>query len=191
MVFTTVFDIQQLFDGTLTITNLNLSSIVSNYSNVGPIRFTADLTGTFIANTSVTATFTNFSTGSNLTDGTMNLTADTALYNRGSNLATTTGSWQGTHGNSGNATTIAVDSTGTITSGTDVQGCIFTGTITPADTSINVYNVTIVSTGGANCTSLPAATYTGFAWSEGATDTTLNLTVSDGTNSRSVILTKI
>ncbi len=190
MVFSTVFDIQQLFDATITATNNSFSGTVSNYDNANPApRYTADLSGSFIANTSATAAFSNFSPAS-FNDGTINLTADAALYNKGSSTATVAGSWQGTHGNTGDATSLAIDTNGTITAGSDQAICNFTGTVIPADTSINVYNVTIISTGGTGCISLPAATYTGLAWTEGASDNTLNLTVADGTNSRSVVLTK-
>jgi len=191
MVFSTVFDIQQLYDASLTITDSSFSALVNNHGNAFSKRFSADLSGTFVTNTSISATVTNVS-GSNLTDATINLIADTALYNKGSNLATVTGGWQGTHGNTGNATSLIIDATGAITSGSDNDGCNFTGSVIPADTSFNVYNVTLVNTGGTGCsaTKFPAGTYTGLAWTEGATDTTLNLTVADDTYSRSVILTK-
>ena len=189
MVFSNVYDIQQMYDASITVTGSSFSGTVSNYDNSNsPKRFTADLSGTFTTNTSVTASVTNFSR-SGFTDATITLTADTSLYNRGSSAATVTGSWQGTHSGMVITSTLAIDSAGAIT-GSDDQGCNFTGTIAPADTTLNVYNVSITSTGGAGCTSLPAATYTGFAWTEGASDTTMNLTVADGINSRSVILTK-
>jgi len=190
MVFSTILDIQQSFDAAITVTNNSFSGTVSNYDNANPNpQYTADLSGSFIADTSATATFSNFSPAS-FNDGTINLTADTTLYNKGSATATVAGSWQGTHGNLGDATSLSIDTNGAITSGSDQAVCNFTGTVIPADTSINAYNVTIISTGGTGCISLPAATYTGLAWTEGANDGTLNLTVADGINSRSVVLTK-
>ena len=189
MVFSTEFDIQQLFDATITVNNSAFSGTVSNYDNKNPTpRYTADLSGSFVTGTSATATFSNASPAS-FNDGTINLTADTALYNKGSATTTVAGSWQGTHGNLGDATSLTIDANGSITAGNDLV-CNFTGTVIPADTSTNAYNVTLISTGGTGCISLPAATYTGLAWTEGANDDTLNLTVADGTNSRSVVLTK-
>jgi len=189
MVFSTVFDIQQLFDATITVTSTSFTGTVTNYDNSSSTsRYTATLSGQFTENTSTTANFSN-ATPTSIADGTINLTADTALYNKGSSTATVTGSWQGTHGNNGDSTSLSVDSSGSITAGND-DFCSFTGSVIPANTSINVYNVTIISTGGTSCISLPAATYTGLAWTEDANDTTLNLTVSNGLNSRSVILTK-
>ncbi len=191
IVFSTPFGIQQIFDATLTITDTSFTARVDNYANSFSKRYTADLSGTFIANTSVNALVTNVPTGGSITDSTITLTADTTLYNKGSNVATVAGSWQGITGDSGslNTTTLAIDATGTITSGSDTEGCNFTGSVTPADTSVNVYNATLISTG---CTSLSlaAGTYTGLAWTEGDTDGTLNLSVSDGTQGRTVILTK-
>ncbi|NOX43618.1 MAG: hypothetical protein GXP19_07790 [Gammaproteobacteria bacterium] len=188
MVFSTAIDIQSFFDSQLTVVDTGFTATLSIYDNSFPVASTADLAGTFVHNTSVTATFIN-TTDISITDGTINLTANTSLYNKNSSAATVTGSWQGTHGNVRNATSLTIDGLGVI-AGNDVQGCNFTGTISPADTSINVYNVSITSTGGVGCTSLPAATYTGLAWTEGANDTILNLTIADGTNARAVILTK-
>ncbi len=191
MVFPTVDEIQSLFDSQLTITDTSFTGALDIYTNVSLKRSSVvELTGTFIANTSITASFT-ITSGNNLTDGTINLNADTAIYNKGSNAATVTGSWSGVHGGAGDSTSLAIDATGNITSGTDTEGCNFTGTVIPADTSVNVYNVTIVSTGGAGCVILPAATYTGLAWTEGAADGTLFLSVANGTSSRTVKLTKI
>ncbi len=188
MVFSTVLDIQNFFDSRLNFTDTSFIGTLNIYSNSFPVASTADLAGTFVPNTSVTATFIN-TTDISVTDGTINLTTNTSLYNKGSSVAILTGSWQGTHGNVGNETFLTIDGSGIIT-GNDVQGCNFTGTVASANTNINVYNVTIISTGGEGCASLPTATYTGLAWTEGASDTTLNLTIADGTNARAVILTK-
>jgi len=189
MVFATVTDIQSVFDAQLTVSNTTFTATMSVYDNSFPVAATTDVSGNFVSNTSVTATFSN-STDVSVTDGTIDLTANSSLFNKGSNAATIAGSWQGTHGNVGNATSMTIDGSGII-AGNDVQGCNFTGTIIPANTRINVYDVTITSAGGAGCISLPAAAYTGLAWTEGASDTTLNLTFADGANARAVILTKI
>jgi len=189
MVFSDVFDIQQLINAPLTVTDNSVTGVLEFYSNkVVPILGTADLSGTFVAGVSASFSYINAPT-SFFNDGTISLTADTASYTKGSSLVTVTGSWQGVHGGSGNASTLSVDAAGSV-AGSDTEGCNFTGSIIPADTSVNVYNATIVSSGGVSCVSLPISTYTGFAWSEGVGDTTLNLTVSDGTYSRSVVLTK-
>ncbi len=189
IVFSPSLGIQQIFDATLIIADTSFSSRVDNYNNISTKIYTADLSGTFVAGSSVNATVTNLPDGTGSTDSTIILDADTALYNRGSNSATVAGSWQGTIGGSLSniTTTLIIDTAGTITSGFDDQGCNFTGSVTPADTSVNVYNATIIS---ADCNSLPPATYTGLAWTEGDTDGTLNLSVSDGTQGRTVILTK-
>jgi len=191
MVFATVFDIQSLIDSQLTITDNSLTGTLNFYGNKFPLSGTAELLATLNDDGSVAGTFTATPTpGTNISDGTLDLTAEPDTFNKGSNLATVAGSWQGTYGGVGDATSLTIDATGTITVGLDDFGCNYTGTVIPADTSINVYNVTIVSTGGTGCTTLPASTYTGLAWTEGVTDSTLNLTVTDGTNSRSIVLTK-
>jgi len=189
MVFSTSANIQQLFDAEITIDSNNFAGTVSNYDNTNTTkRFTADISGSFIESTSVTASFNNFSPDF-FNPGTINLTADASLYSRGSSAATVTDGWQGIYGGAAETTSLNIDAMGNI-NGNDTESCNFTGTIAPANPSVNVYNVTITSTGGAGCTSLPAATYTGFAWTEGANDTTLNFTVANGTNSRSVVLTR-
>jgi len=189
IVFSTPFGIQQIFDATLTVTDTSFTALVDNYNNISTKIYTADLSGTFIANTSVNATVTNLPDGTGSTDSTIILNADTTLYNRGSNNATVAGSWQGVIGGSLSSitTTLSIDATGTITSGSDSEGCNLTGSVIPADTSVNVYNATLISTG---CNSLSPATYTGLAWTEGDTNGTLNLSVSNGTQGRTVILTK-
>jgi len=190
MVFSNVLEIQQLINAPLTITGTSVTGTLEFYTNkVVPILGTADLTGSFVAGTSASFSYTN-TPNSFFSDGTINLTADSALYAKGSSQAIVTGSWQGVHGGSGNTSTIAIDTAGSVT-GADSEGCNFTGTVTPADISVNVYNTTLISSGGTNCVSLPTGTYTGFAWTEGVGDATLNLTVSDGTFSRSVVLTKL
>jgi len=189
MVFSTALDIQQLFESNITSTGGNFSGTINYYNNKTSVRGQLDLNASFVQAASINAGFTN-STISGVDDGTINLTANTSLYNRGSNTQVVSGSWQGTHGNTGDATSLAIDASGTITAGSDLGGCNFTGSVIPANISINVYNVTINSTGGAGCTSLPANIYTGLAWTEGANDTILNLTVADGAYSRSVVLTK-
>ena len=190
MVFATVFDIQQLYNSSLTATDSSFAGTMEVYGNsTSPLLGTADLVGSFVAGVSASFSFSN-STDISVNDGTIELIADTALFNRGSSQATVTGSWQGTHGGLGNSSSIAISAAGDV-AGSDVDGCNFTGNVLSAGQSVNVYNVTLVSTGGAGCVDLPVSTYTGFAWTEGTGDTTLNLTVSDGTFSRSVVLTKI
>lgn len=189
MVFSTSANIQQLFDAETTTNSSNFSGTVSNYDNTNTTkRFIADISGSFIENTSVTASFNNFSPDI-FNPGTINLMANNTLYEKGSSTSSVTGSWQGIYGGAAETASLSIDAMGGI-AGSDTERCNFTGTIAPADPSVNVYNVTLVSTGGAGCTSLPTATYTGFAWTEGASDTTLNFTVANGTNSRSVVLTK-
>jgi len=189
MVFSDVWEIQQLLNVPLVLSGTSVTGTLEYYSNnVSPILGTADLSGTFVAGVSASFSYINAPT-SFFNDGTISLTADTASYTKGSSLVKVTGSWQGVHGGSGNTSTLSVDAAGSV-AGSDTEGCNFTGSIIPADTSVNVYNATLTSSGGASCVSLPISTYTGFAWSEGVGDTTLNLTVSDGTYSRSVVLTK-
>ncbi|MFK5950261.1 MAG: hypothetical protein QM500_15985 [Methylococcales bacterium] len=192
MVFSTASNIQQLLESDITVTGSSFSGQLDFYDNSNPIIGTADMTATFVAGQSVTATFTNGSDAS-ITDGAISLAYESDTYKKGSSQERITDSWQGAFGGLGNVVSILVDATGAYT-GSD-NNCNFTGTIQPADSKVNVYNVSLTT--DANCgmsTTVdkldPSTTYTGFAWTEGATDTSMNFTVSDGIKSRTVILTK-
>ena len=188
--------ITQLFDGNLTVTGTSLSGTGSRYDNLD-IRNTIGYEGSFIDQTSASISFT--ATGNNSNNyppGSINLTASSALLSKGSATSKLAGSWTGTVGTVSNIQMdLSIDSNGTITSGGDQapQDCLFSGTITPADAAVNVYNVSLTSDGGGGnflvCT-LPADTYSGLAWTEGDTDGTLVLMVANSTGGRAVILTK-
>jgi len=193
MVFSSVNDIRQMFESQLGISGTSLSGNIIYYPDSSlPTSSSLTLAGTFTPDTSATINFTD-ATGSEPADGTMNLVSNPTSFNRGSDLSTIAFSWQGTHGLFNNSSSFSVSSTGDITGGSAFD-CTYTGTILPADTSINVYNVTLIT--GSNCDNnlsetLPTnKTYTGFAWTEGTNDEILNFTVSDGTQSRSIVLTK-
>jgi len=117
----------------------------------------------------------------------INLVFDAALSNKKSGFDIIAGLWTGPYGNFANAT-LTVNSDGTFTGSEDATGCMFAGTLNAPDTAINVYTVSATSTTG--CFSLPVGNYTGLAWLEGATNNTLNISFSNGTNNRSLILTK-
>lgn len=188
--------ITQLFDGNLTVTDTSLSGTGSRYDNFN-LRNTIGYDGSFVDQTSASISFT--ATGNNSNNyppGSINLTASSALLSKGSATSKLAGSWTGTVGTVSNIQMdLSIDANGTITSGGDQspQDCLFSGTITPADAAVNVYNVSLTSDGGGGnlfvCT-LPADTYSGLAWTEGDTDGTLVLMVANSTSGRAVILTK-
>ncbi len=193
MVFSSANGIRQMFESQVSVSGISLSGNIIYYTANGvPSSSSLTLTGSFILDTSATINFTD-ATGTEPPDGTISLISDTPLLNRGSSSATIEATWQGTHGLIGNSSTIAVSATGDIT-GSSALGCTYTGSILPADTSVNVYNVNLIT--GSDCDDAASellainTTYTGFAWTEGSNDVTLNFTVSDGTNSRSIVLTR-
>ncbi len=193
MVFSSANGIRQMFESQITQADTALSGTIIYYpANSAPTTSSLTLTGSFVADTSATINFTD-ATGSQPPDGTINLTSNPTLFNRGSSPATIEATWQGLHGGVGNGSTIQVSATGAITGNSDL-GCTYTGTILPADTSVNIYNVNLITGSDCDVGSLEFlavnTTYTGFAWTEGDNDETLNFTVSDGTNSRSIVLTK-
>ncbi len=180
----------QIFNADLTVTDLALSGTGERYSSDSMLN-NISYNGTFVASQSASINFSRTDSGVNtLTDGTMNLTSSTSLYAKGSANSRLLGSWTGTFDTFGSQMDLNFDATGVITSGSDQAplDCAFTGSISAADTSVNVYNVTINSS-GTLCT-ITAGTYTGLAWTEGDTDGTLVLIVSDGSKARAVILTK-
>jgi len=194
MVFSSANGIRQMFESQITQSGTNLSGIIIYYP-ADSLPSTASLTliGSFIKDTSATINFTDATGSKPPPDGTINLISNPTSFNKGSSSATIEATWQGLHGGVGNGSTIMVSATGAITGSSDL-GCTYTGTILPADTSVNIYDVNLITGNDCDVASLEFlannTTYTGFAWTEGANDETLNLTVSDGTNSRSVVLTK-
>lgn len=188
--------IQQFFDATFTTIDTSLTGTGERYDNIS-LQNSVTYNGSFSEAVSATISFgvTTGTTGNpGLVPGTMNLTASTALLAKGSAANKLQGTWTGSFGSGFFGTMdLTIDATGTITAGGDQSplDCVFSGSITPEDTSINVYNVAISSDGGTaiNC-SMTAGTYTGLAWTEGDTDGTLILMFADGTKGRGVVLTK-
>jgi len=132
----------------------------------------------------------------NLPDGTFNLTASTALLSKGSASSRLEGTWSGNFGlDFARGMSLVMDASGNITLGSADNApadCAFSGSITPADTSINIYNVNLISDGGSGVSTcgLLAGSFSGLAWTEGDTDGTLIVMVADGVQGRAVILTK-
>ena len=192
--------IGQIFDANFSITGTSLSGNGFRYDNISLLN-NATYDGDFIENQSASINFTKSGVSSaNLPDGTINLTVSSTLLSKGSATSKLEGTWAGDFGaDFFGKMTLVFDVNGNISLGSIDEGnpgstldCSFTGSVLPADTSINVYNVNLTSDGGSgpfNCT-LPAGNYPGLAWTEGDTDGTLIFMVSNGTNSRAVILTK-
>ncbi len=193
MVFSSANSIRQMFESQIIQSGSTLSGVII-YHPADSLASSSSLTltGSFIANTSATINFTD-ATGSQPPDGTINLISNPTSFNKGSSSATIEATWSGLHGLVGNGSTIMVSSTGAITGSSDL-GCTYTGTILPADTSVNIYDVNLITGSDCDVATLEFlannTAYTGFAWTEGDNDETLNFTVSDGTNSRSVVLTR-
>ncbi len=189
--------VSQIFDANLTVTGSSLTGAGSRYDSGGSLLNSISYDGTFSTGQSATVNFSRTDSAVTLADGTMQLTATSAVYSKGSAASRLAGSWTGTFDLSfGRQMDLSLDANGTITSGGDQSplDCQFTGSITPADASINVYNVTLTSDGGSSSSAcrLPADDYTGLAWTEGDTDGTLVLMVVNTTQqrSRAVVLTK-
>ena len=106
---------------------------------------TGTLTGTVVANTSISgsSTFANGTTG---TFALTPLSSSTYNFNTPAVLSSITGSWSGTLLN-GISSSITIDSVGTLR-GT-ASTCSFLGTILPDPSGVNVYATTITS--GTGC----------------------------------------
>jgi len=188
--------INQFFDTTLTIDNTSLTGNGFRYNNAILLNNIAYI-GTFIEGQSASIDFTKSgSSPSNLPDGTFNLTASSALLSKGSASSRLEGTWSGNFGlDFSRSMSLVMDASGNITLGSGDNtpaDCAFSGSITPADTAINIYNVNLISDGGSGpfACRLSAGGYTGLAWTEGDTDGTLVFMVADGVQGRAVILTK-
>ena len=177
-------NIIQIFDSVLTLDNNNITTELYRYNNTSPLISTLTTTGSFVENTSLTVSFIDTATPKIIPDGTISLTANTALYNIASSLNTVTKTWTGTHGGIVQTTTLTIDAQGAIT-GSDDSGCTIAGSISPADTSINVYNITLTYSICSGFAVPPSGSYSGLAWVE---NNSLILSVSDNNFARAMIL---
>lgn len=187
----------QVFDGDLTTSDYSLSGsgqryIEAVFNNTNSIGYD----GSFVDGQSATIDFIETGTSSpTLSPGTFNLTKSGPSFYQGSDAnkldGTWTGSYAGTFPND-SLMDLTIDASGTINSGGDQapHDCVLTGTILPADISVNAYDANITSDGGTSNCNLPAGDYTGLAWTEGDTNGTLVLMFTNGTNSRAVVLTR-
>ena len=188
MVFSTANDINQIFDGNLDVLNNALSGDMLLFDNLNPVVIaTLDVNGTYITNQSAELDFTD--TDSNpIPDGTISLTEDTQIYQRGSSAATVNADWSASHTNLIVTTTISIDAQG-IVSGMDNMGCTISGTVTPVESSINVYELNLVYQG---CTGAASSdgSYTGLGWTEGSSDEFFNVAYTNNTFGRAVVLVR-
>lgn len=180
--------IQQQFDGMMVVNEKTLS--VSDFpvyqASVKTVAATLTLNGSFVSNSSLTGAFSDTATTPAFPDGNINLSADSSIFSEGSELSRVAFDWTGPYVAIGDMR-ISIASNGDLT-GEDDEGCVYAGSISVPDASLNVYDISMVST--ASCTTLPDSTYTGYAWTEDG-NSKLFIMVANGINARAVIMTKI
>ena len=183
-------EIQQLFNIPLTLDVNNISSTTAQvYASSATLpNAVLSVTGSFIEETSISANFEATSGNtSTYTNGSINLSFNRSTYERDSSMSLISGNWSGPFGFAGD-TRLTFDTNGNIT-GDDDASCTFSGTFSIPDTSINVYDISLNTTGG--CSTMPDDTYTGYAWIEDNNGTdSLIFIISAINGSRGVIMTK-
>lgn len=111
------------------------STIVSIAHFDGSAFGTSTLIGTVTSKSTISGTFRS-STGAG---GSFSLSYD-IVTDKGSSLAITDGNWTETSG--GLTSTISIVSTGALT-GSDTSGCVYLGTVSEIDPSVNIYNLSL------------------------------------------------
>lgn len=192
IVLSTVNSITQVFDTDITLndTKNNRLAGTAEYFNIStstPALMT--FSGRFDSGKTLNGTFTDSSNAPAISPATISLTLNKSLYEKKANKSITKGIWSGTYGSSANTMTITVDSDGIFT-GSDTETCQYTGTIKPASSQYNVYNVTLNNNVNIGCVSLADNNYTGLAWIEGNNNNSLVFSVSNGNNNRTIIFNK-
>lgn len=124
-----------IYAGTISVAGTNFTATTTSYAIGGTAFSTANLTGTVSTKSTLSGTFTS-TTGAT---GSFSLTYDT-VTDKGSSLAVTDGNWTETSG--GSTSTISIDSTGALT-GSDTDGCVYLGTVSIINSSVNIYNLSI------------------------------------------------
>jgi len=117
--------------GTVSQTQGNVTFSLTNYANDATNGLAVSLTGTNASNT-MSLTYSG---------GIVSVTYN-AIYERSSSLAKTNGIWSWTDGAS-YTQTLTIDASGNI-DGSDTDGCVFSGSISTPNTSVNIYNVTLM-----------------------------------------------
>ena len=186
--------VSQLFDANLTDPANSLTGTGFRYDPAGPKLNSVNFSGSYVSDVSASVDFVEDTTGAvTLPPGTINLTEDTALSSKGSDLSRLNGTWVGTFV-AGSQMTLIIDAAGNIGASSGDSGggadCGFTGAFSILDAAVNVYALSLISDGGGAGCFVAAATYSGLAWTEGDSNGTLVLIAADGNNGRAVILTK-
>lgn len=126
-----------VYEGTITMSGADFTAAATSYSSAGALA-TATLTGSVVTGTSMTGTFTT----SNGSSGSFSLTYD-PVSARGASLATLSANWMETDG--AYTISISIDSNGVLT-GSDTDGCVYTGGVTIQSASINIYSISLAAT---------------------------------------------
>lgn len=127
-------DAGAIYAGTVAVSGSNFTSTVTGYQIGGTVFATTDLIGTVVTKSTISGTFTT----SYGTTGSFSLTYD-PVTDKGSSLAVTAGNW--TDLASGTAT-ILINSAGVVT-GSDIAGCVYTGTVSIIDPTVNIYSLSL------------------------------------------------
>jgi len=190
--------VSQIFDFSLTDPATSLAGTGVRYSPFPSKLNDLMLGGTYQDGISATANFTEQTTGAvTLSPGTISLTENTGLFDRGADLTRLSGTWSGIYdAGFGKVMTLVIDSSGVIdgTNSIDSNGssCGFSGAFSIVDATLNIYSINLISDGGnmVIVCDLGAGTFSGLTWTEGDTNGTLVLMASDGNKARAVVLTK-
>ena len=124
-----------IYVGTISVSGTSFTATTTSYAIGGTAFSTTNMSGTVTTKSTISGTFTS-STGAT---GSFSLAYDT-VTDKGSSLAITDGNWTETSG--GSTTTISIDSTGALT-GSDTSGCVYLGTVSIIDSTVNIYNLSI------------------------------------------------
>ena len=127
-------DAGAIYVGTVAVSGSNFTSTVTGYQIGGTIFATTNLTGTVVTKTSITGTFTT----SYGTSGSFSLTYD-PVTDKGASLAVIEGTW--TDVLTGTAT-LTIDGAGNI-NGSDILGCMYTGSVSINDPAVNIYGMSL------------------------------------------------
>ena len=141
-----------LYAGSISITGTSFTAETTNYHINSLVLFgTSNLVGTVETKSKLSGTFTSSTGGT----GSFSLIYD-SVTDKGSSLAITDGNW--TIPSEIGTSVISIDSTGLVT-GTDVNGCVWVGTVSIIDPLVNIYALSL------DASSCPVdGAYTGYAF---------------------------
>jgi hypothetical protein len=127
-------DAGAIYVGTVAVSGSNFTSTATGFQIGGTVFATTNMTGTIATKSTISGTFST----SYGTTGSFSLTYD-PVTDKGSSLALAAGTWTDL---ASNTATITVNSAGVVT-GSDIAGCVYTGTVSITDPAVNIYDLSL------------------------------------------------